>query len=84
MESFPVQNYQIKILTIERPKEGGPLWNFLTGNGYEFVTKIGDFGETLWILSSIRSELNWSAFEGLYSKIEKSTGDRINYKYEPR
>lgn len=34
--------------------------------------KLSRWGESLWILSSIRDELNWSAFEGLSSKIQRN------------
>lgn len=82
MDSFSFQDYRIKIITAERLS--GPIAEYLKANGYEYVTELSLFGESLWILSSIRNELNWSAFKGLYSKIENKTGIKIDYKYKPR
>jgi hypothetical protein len=46
MQHFPLQNYKIRILTVERPSDG--LREILKSHGYEYLMKLSTWGETLW------------------------------------
>ena len=46
MEHFPFDQYEIKIMTIERPTE--PLRELLKAQNYELVGDLTVWGETLW------------------------------------
>jgi hypothetical protein len=54
MENFPLDQYMIRVLTIERPNEA--LKKRLEGNGYVLVKRIPGFGETLWAHQSFLQE----------------------------
>ena len=61
MENFPLDQYRIKIITAERLR--GSIRRYLKAQGYEFVTRITRWGESLWIHSSYRDELDLSVIE---------------------
>jgi hypothetical protein len=69
MESFPFDQYRIKIITGERLK--GTIIPHLIQNGYELIANITGWGEQLWIHSTIKNELNWTAYATLGNKIAK-------------
>ena len=46
MEIFPLEDYQIQVMTIERPSE--ELQAFLRKHGFGMVQKLTRWGETLW------------------------------------
>ena len=50
MKDFPFEDYQIKIMTVERPK--GDLKELLLVNGYLYVMDLSRWGETLWVHNS--------------------------------
>ena len=58
MKNFPFHDYTIKIVTIERPT--GDLINLLSKNGYEKVKDLSTWGETLWIHSDFKDQLDLS------------------------
>jgi hypothetical protein len=58
MSSFPFNSYQIKIMTVERPKQD--LRELLQKNGYVHLSTLIGWGETLWYHESIKSTLNLS------------------------
>jgi FkbM family methyltransferase len=43
---FPLENYEIRLMTIERPKK--ELQVFLESKGYKQIQKLSRWGETLW------------------------------------
>lgn len=61
MKDFPFDEYTVKILTVERPKED--LQALLKEKGYEFVKTISVFDETLWVHSSFKHELDLRSFQ---------------------
>jgi hypothetical protein len=67
MQNFPLDKYRIKVLTAERLKE--PTRQLLNDHGYAFVLNLTTWGESLWVHSSVRNELNWTAFETLGFRI---------------
>ena len=50
MKYFPFDQYQIKIMTVERPDE--PLRQLLKENGFVFLKDLAWWGETLWAHTS--------------------------------
>jgi hypothetical protein len=56
MESFPFQQYQFRIMSIERPKDD--LKEILTSNGYIHFKTVSGFGETIWINENLKDGLN--------------------------
>jgi Methyltransferase FkbM domain len=61
MQNFPLDQYRIKIITAERLR--GPIRQYLKSQGYEFITRITRWGESLWVHSSYRNELDWSVID---------------------
>ena len=56
MSSFPFQEYYVKALTVERPKEN--LQHWLRSNNYTFLQEMGSFGEQLWAHTTMLSSLD--------------------------
>jgi hypothetical protein len=50
MSAFPLDDYKIRILSVERPKED--LKRLLSSKGYTHIKNLGTFGEELWGHSS--------------------------------
>jgi hypothetical protein len=46
MSAFPLKEYRIKLLTVERPKK--ELCDFLESHGYKNIQRLSSWGETLW------------------------------------
>ena len=63
MENFPLSEYNVSVLTCERPKD--PLKALLVKKGYKQFKDLGDFGETLWAHESVMDTLDLSAIETL-------------------
>lgn len=61
MRNFPLDEYKIKIITAERVK--GDMRKYLKSHGYEFVQRLTRWGESLWIHSSVREQLDFSVME---------------------
>ena len=61
MHNFPLDLYRIKIITAERLR--GNIRGYLKSHGYEFVTRLTKWGESLWVHGSVRDELDWSVLE---------------------
>lgn len=56
MTIFPLEQYQIKVMTVERPKPG--LVDFLQQNGFTKLKDLSAWGETLWIHQDFSNELD--------------------------
>jgi hypothetical protein len=67
LQDFPFDQYHFKIITGERLQP--PTYEVLNKNGYEFIGKISNFGETLWVHKQHKKELNWTAYDALEIKI---------------
>lgn len=50
MQSFPWDQYRIKVMTVERPKH--ELQKLLIDQGYIGIALLASFGETLWVQKS--------------------------------
>jgi hypothetical protein len=61
MQHFPLDVYRIKIITAERLR--GDIRRYLKSQGYEFVTRLTSWGESLWVHESVRDELDWSVMQ---------------------
>lgn len=59
MNDFPFEQYTVKIMTVERPKDD--LKEILRKNGYVFVKEMVFWGEKLYCHQSFLSSLNFSA-----------------------
>jgi hypothetical protein len=59
--NFPLQRYKIKIITAERLR--GPVRNYLQKHGYEFIKRLSSWGESLWVHSDYKHELDMEAVE---------------------
>lgn len=66
LRHFPFQEYTIRLLTIERPKEG--LRQILENNGYTQKLRLSRWGETLWVQSSLESSLDLTHLEDFHGK----------------
>lgn len=58
MKNFPFHDYKIKILTVERPT--ADLVKLLTEKGYEKVKDLSRWGETLWVNSNFKNQMDLS------------------------
>jgi hypothetical protein len=56
MESFPLSDYKVLVMTIERPKD--PLRALLGRNGYKHLKDMSEWGETIWAHESIVESLD--------------------------
>ena len=56
MSSFPLEDYRIRILTIERPQEG--LRKILESHGYINILRLSHWGEQLWIHESFQESMD--------------------------
>ena len=61
MQNFPFASYQIKIMTVERPKDD--LKQHLEAHGFQMMAQISKFGETLWIHKSFLNSVDLSVLE---------------------
>ena len=66
MKMFPLSEYTIKIMTIERPKEDLKL--LLEKHGYKQVLRLSRWGETLWINSSFEHDMDLSNLDEFHGK----------------
>lgn len=56
MKNFPLNNYHISILTVERPKDS--LRALLEKNDFKFLKRMSSWGETLWAHESVMDQLD--------------------------
>ncbi|KAI2492576.1 methyltransferase [Fragilaria crotonensis] len=63
MEDFPLTDYKVSIMTIERPKES--LRELLGRKGYKHLKDLSGWGETLWAHESIVDSLDLSYLDTL-------------------
>jgi hypothetical protein len=61
MSNFPLQEYSISIMTVERPKES--LRALLEKHGFKYLKRLSSWGESLWAHDSIISSLDLSRIE---------------------
>jgi hypothetical protein len=66
MKGFPLDDYQVRLLTIERPKEA--LRDVLESHGYQQLQRISRWGETLWTHKDVYSELELSRLDEFHGK----------------
>jgi hypothetical protein len=60
LEAFPFDQYNISILTVERPRF---LLGLLESHGYRNLKKLTKWGETLWAHESVMSQLDLKALD---------------------
>ena len=58
MKDFPMRDYKVSLMTVERPKE--PLRALLEQNGYKYIKRLSSWGESLWAHESIMDSLDLS------------------------
>ena len=61
MRSFPLNEYRIKIITAERLR--GEIRGYLKAHGYDFVTRLTRWGESLWVHESVKDQLDWTVLD---------------------
>ncbi len=61
LKDFPLDEYKIQLLTVERPKEG--LRAVLEAHGFEQLQRLSRWGETLWAHKSARPRLDLSRLD---------------------
>lgn len=61
MENFPLKEYSISILTVERPKE--PLRNLLENHGFQQLQRLTRWGETLWAHKDVIGTLDLTSID---------------------
>ena len=61
MQHFPFASYQIKIMTVERPKDD--LKRHLEAHGFQMMAQISKFGETLWVHTNFLNSLDLSVLK---------------------
>jgi hypothetical protein len=66
LEGFPIDEYSIHLLTVERPKEA--LRTLLEAHGFEQIQRLSRWGETLWAHKDFRSQLDLSRLEEFSGK----------------
>jgi len=66
MTEFPLIDYRIRIMTIERPKE--KLRNYLESHGYAEILRLSRWGETLWIHESFEAHMDMTHLQEFHGK----------------
>jgi Methyltransferase FkbM domain len=66
MKAFPLHEYTIRILTIERPKD--ELKKLLEQHGYKQILRLSRWGETLWIHSAFERRMDLSRLPEFHGK----------------
>lgn len=66
MTGFPLIEYRIRIMTIERPNEN--LRNYLEGQGYVQILRLSRWGETLWIHGSFEESMDMTNLQEFHGK----------------
>jgi Methyltransferase FkbM domain len=61
MKSFPLQEYSISLMTVERPKDS--LRALLEKHGFKYLKRLSSWGESLWAHDSIMGSLDLSRIE---------------------
>jgi hypothetical protein len=61
LKNFPLNKYQIKLITAERLR--GEARSYLEANGFQFLKRLTKWGETLYAHESVLDSLNMSALE---------------------
>jgi Methyltransferase FkbM domain len=75
MEAFPFDQYRFNVLTVERADER--LQGLLQQNGYTLLKQLKDWGETIWIHSSLFHDTTLTDMTALEIDTE-------NYKYREK
>jgi len=66
MEHFPLEQYEMKVLTVERPSQ--KLRQRLESFGYQYVMDISRWGETLWVYPKHMPNVDYEALEKYRAK----------------
>lgn len=61
MKDFPMSDYKVALMTVERPKES--LRALLDQNGYKSIKRLSSWGETLWAHESLMDSLDLSGLD---------------------
>lgn len=61
MKNFPLNDYTISMMTVERPRDS--LRSLFDKNGFKFVKRLSSWGETVWAHESIMDTLDLSRLE---------------------
>jgi hypothetical protein len=64
MKDFPLHEYTIRIMTIERPKDA--LRKLLDNHGYRQILRLSRWGETLWIHSELETTMDLSQLQNFH------------------
>lgn len=82
MQSFPFDEYQFAVLTVERPSE--TLKSLLEKNGYMFLKLLKrNSGETIWIHRSMLAELDQKALDMDTESYKYRDSDTSVYQNRP-
>ena len=66
LTAFPLADYRIRIMTIERPKER--LRKYLESHGYTQILRLSRWGETLWIHRSFETQMDMTHLQEFHGK----------------
>lgn len=66
MQAFPLREYTVRIMTIERPNDA--LKALLEEHGYKQILRLSRWGETLWIHSQFETEMDMSQLQEFHGK----------------
>lgn len=61
MTNFPLSDYRIRLLTVERPK--ADLQTLLERFGYEKILRVSRWGETLWVHKDFKESMDMTNLE---------------------
>jgi hypothetical protein len=69
MQNFPLANYKIRAMTIERPKDG--LRKILEQHGYQQVMRLSRWGETLWAHQEFLKDFDTDPMQEFDAKVQR-------------
>jgi hypothetical protein len=66
MQNFPLEDYKVKLMTVERPSN--KLRELLKSHGFQQMQTMAPWGETLWTHKDVLSELDMSHLDDFSAK----------------
>ena len=82
MQHFPLSNYKIRAMTIERPKEG--LRKILEKHGYQQVMRLSRWGENLWAHQDYIRDFDMDQMQEFDAKVQREKEKALQAQQQRR
>jgi hypothetical protein len=75
MQHFPLSNYKIRAMTVERPKDG--LRKILEKHKYQNVMRLSRWGESLWVHQDYIKDFDMDQMQEFDAKVQREKGKAL-------